>query len=554
MQVARHAVAELAFESGALPVTDTLDTIDVYASVVAPSGLERTVPAFWAGGREWKLRYSSAEVGEHTFRIGGDLADLAGSEGVIEVVPAAMPTSPLLQHGPVRVAAGGRHLEHEDGAPFFWLADTWWHLATGRFRWPDIVLDLVADRVAKGFTVVQLVAGMSCETRPFGAEMANSGGFPWDESWQHLNPAWFDEVDTKVAALVEAGLLPCIVGSWGYWLTIAGEAAMRRHWRYVVARYGAYPVVWCVAGETSQPPYEMLSSPDVASLFAVQRAAWQRVATEVRALDAFHRPMTTHPIPGHTDRGSRELDPSLLDLDMLQTGHADLQSSDHALATLRLAIAANRMPVINGEPSYEGIFGASWASTQRFMFWTHMLAGAAGHSYGTLGIAVFNSGVDDYFGTTRCNDNPWRESRDFPGSTHLGIGKRILESLDWQRFEPHAEWISPSWADGDEIDNGRPHAAGIPGGVRIFYFPPLAFRRCHFGWPTAAREVVLRDLDDSVAYVACWIDPRSGARRPNFVVRSRNGEHRMHAGIAAGVAPTGEDWVLLLSPAGSRTA
>jgi len=30
---------------------------------------------------------------------------------------------------------------------------------------------------------------------------------------------------------------------------------MKRHWRYLVARWGAYPVVWCLAGEGTMPYY-----------------------------------------------------------------------------------------------------------------------------------------------------------------------------------------------------------------------------------------------------------------------------------------------------------
>ena len=45
------------------------------------------------------------------------------------------------------------------------------------------------------------------------------------------------------------GLVPCIVGSWGYWLARLGVANAKQHWRYLVARYGAYPVVWCLCGE-----------------------------------------------------------------------------------------------------------------------------------------------------------------------------------------------------------------------------------------------------------------------------------------------------------------
>ena len=38
-------------------------------------------------------------------------------------------------------------------------------------------------------------------------------------------------------------------------MALAGGAGMKRHWRNLVARYGAYPVVWCLAGEGPMPWY-----------------------------------------------------------------------------------------------------------------------------------------------------------------------------------------------------------------------------------------------------------------------------------------------------------
>jgi len=34
-----------------------------------------------------------------------------------------------------------------------------------------------------------------------------------------------------------------------------GIEKMKKHWRYLIARYGAYPVVWCLAGEGIMPYY-----------------------------------------------------------------------------------------------------------------------------------------------------------------------------------------------------------------------------------------------------------------------------------------------------------
>ena len=67
--------------------------------------------------------------------------------------------NPLRRHGRLRVAESRRHFEHADGTPFFWTGDTWWMAFTTRMDWPDGFQELTADRVAKGFNVIQARAG-----------------------------------------------------------------------------------------------------------------------------------------------------------------------------------------------------------------------------------------------------------------------------------------------------------------------------------------------------------------------------------------------------------
>ena len=64
----------------------------------------------------------------------------------------------MLKHGFLRVSTNGRHFEHADGTPFFWLGDTWWKCLCQRMTW-DGFQELTADRQAKGFNVVQIVCG-----------------------------------------------------------------------------------------------------------------------------------------------------------------------------------------------------------------------------------------------------------------------------------------------------------------------------------------------------------------------------------------------------------
>ncbi len=553
--VARNGIAELTFVAEERH-TCPLDRIALLCSVTGPSGETVNIPAYWAGGDVWRVRFTSDAVGRHAYRTACSAAHDAGLHdrtGVIDVTEY-VGSNPLFRHGPLCLSHDGLHLMHADGMPFFWLGDTWWLAGSGSFRWPDVFQTLTADRVKKGFTVVQLVAGLFPEVEPFHPRAANEGGFAWSDGYSEINPAFFDMFDLKFALLVQSGIVPCLVGAWGQYLGLAGIDVIKRHWRYLVARYGAFPVVWCIAGEASLFPtaHEFLTGRnegDMAAIIEEQHRAWAEVTREVRALDPYHRLITVHPCPIATYRSSQVLhDPSLYDIDMLQTGHTDRHCFHATLLHVTAAVQERQKPVINGEVCYEGIFGNNWHDTQRFLFWTHLLSGTAGHTYGTFGISTFSARDDRYIGQSRCSDEPWEDAFDLPGSHHMGIGKRFFERYDWQEFEPHPEWVEPHWTDDDRI---LPYAAGIRGRIRVVYFPSMGFLNPHGAladWPVSLRRITLVGLEPRLEYSAYYVNPRTGGELPRFGVATDTGEFVLSTGSEpwASGNPTGEDWVLVL--------
>ena len=531
----QNHVYEWSYASGKL-YDDPFNQIALDVEIIDPEGEVRTVPAFWRGQQEWGVRYASTKVGRHRFRTRCSDIDndsLHGQEGAIEITPYEGENL-LLRHGPLRVADSGRHLEHRDGKPFFWLGDTWWMGLVERLPWPDGFKRLTADRVRKGFTVIQLVAGLYPDMPPFDPRGANEAGFPWEKDFSRVNPAWFDMADRRIDYLVQSGLLPSIVGCWGYFMDFAGEERIKQHWRYLVARYGAYPVVWDVAGEALMPHYSHPHWQDIYAAALRQRAddeggvaktrlkredlssrvqerqdsvrsAWTRVARYLRSVDPYGHPMTIHPGTGGIWSYDHVDDPAVIDIDITQCGLHDILTFPQILDEVaKQAPRKPRMPRFVGESCYEGEGGWNWENVQRLMFWGSVLSGAAGHTYGASGIWQVNTREAPYGPSPRIygegfDEDPWEEAMQFAGSRQVGLGRRLLERYRWWRFEPAPQWITQRGAHHFKPlqEYIRPFAAGIAGEVRIIFIPVRYL-------------ITIREIEPDAGYRAYYFDPRYG--------------------------------------------
>ena len=247
----------------------------------------------------------------------------------------------------------------------------------------------------------------------------------------------------------------------------------------------------------------------------------------MRSIDPYHHPVTIH--PSSSARNCVE-DPSVLDFDMLQTGHGDRKSIPNTenLITGSL-LKTPRMPVLAGEVCYEGILEASRQEIQRFMFWTCILNGAGGHTYGANGIWQVNTRERPYGPSPHgrsWGDVPWDVAARLPGSHHIGLSKGLLMRYEWWRFEPHPEWVDPHWS---REDYELPYAAGIPGEIRVIFIP------------AAWNAPTVKGLEPGVPYRAFYFDPKSGTQHDLADVKPDS------AGAwPAPLTPTFADWILVL--------
>ena len=410
-----------------------------------PSGRQLTVPAFWAGGNRWVVRYASAALGVHRYTTQCNNLDDTGLhnfQGSITVTPYEG-NNPLLRRGAPQVAVDQRHFCHADGTPFFWLGDTWWLGLTKRLGWPEAFQALAKDRADKGFTVVQIVAGLYPDMAAFDPRGESLAGFAWAADFTTINPAFFDEADARIFHLVEMGLCPCILGCWGYYLSVLGTDKMKHHWRYILARWAALPVVFVAAGEQIMPWY---LSEQKAADSAWLKQEWSEVVRSMREINGFKRLITAHP----QSQGARGCvdNPALVDFDMQQTGHGQATAQQAAQATAGWQ-AEPAMPVLSGESRYEALEIEPEVTTAdaRQAFWAHLLnSGCAGHTYGANGVWQVNR-ENDPFGSSPNGHNwgvtPWRQAMQLPGSSQLARAKALLITLPWHRLAP-----SPPEPDG----------------------------------------------------------------------------------------------------------
>jgi hypothetical protein len=111
-----------------------------------------------------------------------------------------------------------------------------------------------------------------------------------------------------------------------------------------------------------------------------------------------------------------------------------------------------------------------------------------------------------------------------------------LARYPWPRFEPHPEWVEPHWTSEDYT---LPYAAGIPDGVRLFYF-----WGGHQARRWRGRAYTLCGLPPGATYRTRFINPDTFAELPPIsIAASTSGS------VSAPRPPSFRDWLLVIEPA-----
>ena len=165
---------------------------------------------------------------------------------------------------------------------------------------------------------------------------------------------------------------------------------------------------------------------------------------------------------------------------------------------------------------------------QRYVFWGCMLSGAPGLTYGAAGI--WQASVEGDPGVYPIYDwTPWNVSMNYPGSTQMGLGKKLLEQYPWWRFQPHPEWVNPDC-----------FAAGIPGEVRFIYQP----KRNIYNW----NGPLVKNLEPDVNWHVYYFDPVRGRKFDEGTIKAsaKAGDTTAKPLRYGHDVPSPQDWVMVL--------
>ncbi|MCX8038163.1 MAG: DUF4038 domain-containing protein [Candidatus Sumerlaeia bacterium] len=433
-----HEVALSASEQYANPYTD----LSAEALITEPDGkTQRTVPLFWDGGSVWKFRFSPDRPGAWTWAVKSSDKGLNGQSGRFEAVASD-------RKGSIRPMKGfPLHFERQDGSPFWFMGDTAWALYTDSaeekfdrtqaFRY-------ITERAAQGFNVLH---SMLLSEAGWG----NAGGPPFaDLAAEKINPAYWQEVDTRLGFANGKGMVCGLALAWGdkrkvepyAWRMFPNVEARKRYARYIAARYSAYDVYFIVSGEwhaevrTRNAPIE-----DV-------RREFFEIGAVVKSSDPHGRMICIHPM---TAGGSvREFNES----GWMSFG--DYQQNYNNLHARILESRQFNKPVVNSEYGYflrdqngDGVpdkDNSTSLDAMRHATWDIVMAG--GYVVTGFGTTYFGGNRDPGpFDLDAAKNDPWEKQ--------IGLIKQLFEALEWWKLEPHDELIrcaAPRGKDRKELN------------------------------------------------------------------------------------------------------
>jgi hypothetical protein len=491
--------------------TNPLQEASFRAVFTSPSGEIRSIDGFWDGGRTWRVRFCPDTPGQWTFTTYCSDQKNAGLDGQTGKFLCTAPVgdSVFQRHGPVRIARDHRHFEHADGTPFFWIADTVWSGAC--VSTPKDWQRYATIRASQSFNVA-----LWCIAPENGREQERAVTGFYEKIG--INPTSFQRLDAKLEILSREGILSAIapVADIGAPATgkLLPEDQAALLFRYVIARWGADPVVWVVDARNGA------SSSDV--------DRWRRIGDLVFT-NSFHAP--TLLIGASAAPRDVLFDRPWVGAYGFETAGVSTRKpiggEVTAIEPSSMTPTAQPHPVVLFAPRENGLANASKKrfnpdDVRHAVYENLFMAPPAGVTYSAQGVL-------DWDTTGQANGTDagmplWQKSSFMPGAKQMRTLAMLMHSIDFWRLRPQPQ-VVPAKSGQLPANVGVVAASTASKDLTLVYLPQ----------PDPV-DVYLEAMPASP--LISWLEPRQGATSTAVAVVS---------GPTCQFPPPGTgDWVLLI--------
>jgi len=481
-----------------------------------------TLVGFWNGASEWRVNFTSPYTGSWKYITFSRDKSLNGKKGDFNVLAwneEEKMANPV-RHGLVRVKkdgeTSGHFFEYSDGHPFLWIGDTWWNWTKRSIRF-DTFKEMVDNRSEKGFNVGQLfVPGNG-----WGRESSML-----DETYSILDTEHMKKVEEMIRYANSKGITVWIHGWWSRpnLNTIIGAEKMQRWWRYLIHRFGAYNVIWVVAGE-----YNMNNNAGFPLDF------WKELGKLIKSEDPYERIVSLHNTPPFWDGGAEAPQWATgsvlhqepwLDYNQSQVGHGKYANEMIPLIVAEEYSRKPAKPIVVTEPWYEFIEGNPTGMDIRLAAWSAVLSGAAGHTYG--GGHVWLASVPESSGGA----GAWpiekgfeRTTYDYEGAESMKYLAGFFKNVKWWNMSPHPELVK---------EYPQPFCLANPGEEYVIYL--------RYG---GTAKIQMAEDAASNSYRYNWYNPATGKV---YDSKSIQGKNILQFNCPDGYpsVPQYKDWVLYI--------
>jgi hypothetical protein len=409
----------------------------VNATFTGPGDVRYTVPGFWDGDNVWRIRFSPTLAGDWTYTIDSTDQQLNapendGSFTALEPAPHEIAANPNYR-GFLKLGPGKRYLTYSDGTPFFWLGDTIWDGNSKNMPYETDFKPYIDNRKKKKVSVIQIfVAHPSHRISQLGLQGCrpprytgcNEAGYVYNlpstfsrissrlyrvlqssvtEYPEEINPESFKNLDLRLRFILDQGMVPYIVFGWAKDFAAIPTDSLKLYVRYIIARYQAYNVIWCISGE---------------HYFLKDKSSFKAIGNYVREINALKHLTTIH----GWEPGEFVDEPWI---DFISATAWGLPREMHDL--MLRDFYRPGLPFVLSESRYDGDEPTPEHQPRKYA-WEALTAGAMGYTYGASGI--WNWGSESRFPDSRSRV-------DIPSSFEMKLIADFFSNIEWWKLSPN---------------------------------------------------------------------------------------------------------------------